>query len=507
MQDRIAASGRQGYVSLSPIDGETNVYQLTMADNATQQGTNFSKATMLKDATAGKFGLGTTALPDQIFSILGDAVLHNGNTLYDALNNKLGEMLYVESGSYVGTGHGTPGGGALVYTVPPLELNFDCAPLILYVFDATEISASPGQGGIHDHDNPSITLNILANIASLAVVYFNPPPSSDEPDVEYTQKLNATIWPNEAGGTSNGVFATASNYGKTITLWSPAANTADINYWFMGAPDSYNTLGTTYGYLAIGLNADGEPVDPPIPAMTAREAFERSLAAFVQKSASGASVTITDGADNIPVKSLVATITPAQAGSGTPTPSNVRAISGYTEANITVTGDDDSETYTVDWTSEGTKYKGTLDVTTGMLTITHGYATITNVSHTSSPWGTVGSLHLARYIVSGAKSGGSVYSDKFVQGAAATNPYVVQITANNTAVFSTPVADFANQAAWDAWAAANPIQVVFELISPQTYQLTPTEVNTILGNNAISCDTGDISLTYRCDPTILYNAI
>lgn len=55
---------------------------------------------------------------------------------------------------------------------------------------------------------------------------------------------------------------------------------------------------------------------------------------FPQKSASGAIVTIEDGADNVPVVSLTAQIVPVQSGTGDPSPDNVRPISGFTGANV-----------------------------------------------------------------------------------------------------------------------------------------------------------------------------
>lgn len=59
---------------------------------------------------------------------------------------------------------------------------------------------------------------------------------------------------------------------------------------------------------------------------------------FPQKSASGAIVTIEDGADNVPVVSLTAEIVPVQSGTGDPAPDNVRPISGWTGANVFDTG-------------------------------------------------------------------------------------------------------------------------------------------------------------------------
>lgn len=61
-------------------------------------------------------------------------------------------------------------------------------------------------------------------------------------------------------------------------------------------------------------------------------------AAMISKTASGAIVTITDGADGVPLKSMTVQIEPVQAGSGDPSPSNVRAISGWTAGTIYRTG-------------------------------------------------------------------------------------------------------------------------------------------------------------------------
>lgn len=46
-------------------------------------------------------------------------------------------------------------------------------------------------------------------------------------------------------------------------------------------------------------------------------------------------------------------------------------------------------------------------------------------------------------------------------------------------------------------------QVVYKLATPITYQLTPQEVDTLLGTNNVWCDTGDTEVTYRAD-TKLY---
>lgn len=58
----------------------------------------------------------------------------------------------------------------------------------------------------------------------------------------------------------------------------------------------------------------------------------------VTDSASGSIASITDGADDVPVKSLKVNIAPKQSGSGDPSPSNVRPITGWDEVEVYVTG-------------------------------------------------------------------------------------------------------------------------------------------------------------------------
>ena len=59
---------------------------------------------------------------------------------------------------------------------------------------------------------------------------------------------------------------------------------------------------------------------------------------YITRTASGNPATFSDGANNLPIISLVATISPLQSGSGDPSPTNVRPISGWTGATVTRTG-------------------------------------------------------------------------------------------------------------------------------------------------------------------------
>lgn len=66
MQDRVPLY--PGRVTLTPVSGQANTYDLTRADQPTQEGTPLNKASLLKDATAALFGLGTDAVPDDALS-------------------------------------------------------------------------------------------------------------------------------------------------------------------------------------------------------------------------------------------------------------------------------------------------------------------------------------------------------------------------------------------------------------------------------------------------------
>ena len=51
-----------------------------------------------------------------------------------------------------------------------------------------------------------------------------------------------------------------------------------------------------------------------------------------------------------------------------------------------------------------------------------------------------------------------------------------------------------SQADYRTYLASNPLQMFYELATPLTYQLTPEQVSTIVGENNWWCDTGEISV-------------
>lgn len=127
--------------------------------------------------------------------------------------------------------------------------------------------------------------------------------------------------------------------------------------------------------------------------------------------------------------------------------SNICPISGRTGLSVYVSptqDPDDATTYAVDWTDEaGTVYGGTLDVVTGVLTVDRAYIASYNGETINEPW--LSSM------------------DAYAAG-------------------TTPTTG---------------AQVVYKLATPLTYQLTPTQVELLIGQNNVWSDSNEaVTLTY-----------
>ena len=351
-----------------------------------------------------------------------------------------------------------------------------------------------------------------------------------------------------------------------------------------------------------------------------------------------------DGADDIPVKSLVTHITPIQKGSGVPTPDNVREIVGYTGVNVTKTGKNMFTTtweqgsisssggntastttvrtkgfvkvvpgvrYTIarsvvgdscvfrmydkdknyigsgsqrsdqiivhygrssaypmgaDWTrcivefgneirylrildstndlstfytmvvgdepleptaatqeesynvetltipfgnDIGTVYGGTLDTSTGVLTVNTRYREFDG----TEDWKYVTSGDTSKIYVGVASTattpyGIGVITSNYFKGLSAGSSGTLdtwQIRLNTNCVNLLACIDnevIADLEAWKTYLGNNHLQVLIPLANKETYQLTPTEVKTLLGVNNIFTDCGTVKVTYRADPTL-----
>jgi hypothetical protein len=152
-------------------------------------------------------------------------------------------------------------------------------------------------------------------------------------------------------------------------------------------------------------------------------------------------------------------------------------------------------------------YGGALDVTTGLLTVDRAMATING----NTSWGANGNFGYV--VTSGGWESGNCVRASSAQTPADSNMFVNSGNTWNDGYFG-----IENRAIWvgdlnyskfgglEGFKAAlntNPLQIVYPLATPQTYQLTPTEVEMLLGENNVWADTGDSTVAYRAD-TKLY---
>ena len=247
-----------------------------------------------------------------------------------------------------------------------------------------------------------------------------------------------------------------------------------------------------------------------------------NAASIIKDTASGSVASFTDGAYDIPVDSLLVEIEPVQDGTGDPSPSNVRAITGWTGCTISHSGEDtsDPDMLSISWQSEaGTVYGGRLDVVTGELVVDRELVTVDAIDRVTS----------TSYIKSDATDGyvgidriypellpskqNTQYSNKlaFVKAAIWSNVgYPNSFTLNNKQLHVNisnnllGITDYTQETTTtakdklNAYLAQNPVTVTIP-VEPITYHLTPYEIRTLLGNNNIWADTGDCSVTYSCD--------
>lgn len=125
MKDRVPLY--PGRVTLTPVSGHANTFDLVRADQPTQEGTPLNKASLLKDTTAALFGKTNAAVPDDILSLLSKSVIAQGTKITDVLGNliaipagQIKDGVKIATGSYTGTGtYGSSNPNSLTFEFNP----------------------------------------------------------------------------------------------------------------------------------------------------------------------------------------------------------------------------------------------------------------------------------------------------------------------------------------------------------------------------------------------------
>lgn len=213
--------------------------------------------------------------------------------------------------------------------------------------------------------------------------------------------------------------------------------------------------------------------------------------------------------DTSPLDACVAKIEAVQSGEGDPSPENIRPITGWTGCNVVVSPTQDAQdgtTYSVSWESEaGTVYGGTVDIVSGVLTVDKA---ITTVNDLSWSWNNTRSIFYAAVEEPGKEKdniiGTPIMCDSLpYKGVADSVVHAVQAIGESGVASSVNTThpyiylrhgDLNSQASLKA--ALGTAQIVYQLATPQTYQLTPMQVLVLAGENHIWSSIDETTVSY-----------
>lgn len=215
-----------------------------------------------------------------------------------------------------------------------------------------------------------------------------------------------------------------------------------------------------------------------------------------------------DGIDSY-FKKVVSSIQCVQTGSGVPSPSNPRPIYGFNDCTVTDVDNLDTPTETttstISFGAAGTVYGGEVDITTGVLTVTYGYADLgsLNWGYDSGRAGHFYTNSLASTIKAHGEGVCSHLEHKNV-GANSTENYKISFVPSygNGYIFAIDT-DYSDATAFKT--AMNGVQLVYELAAPIEYQLTPTQLRSLVGTNRLTSSTGEVTgVEYITNETIAW---
>lgn len=348
----------------------------------------------------------------------------------------------------------------------------------------------------------------------------------------------------------------AINYPPTVTTYSPYSNECPISGWtgLNGARTGKNIFGGNAMKEAILTNIRDSTADGSVvtyPASKARgailfEGFQPNTQYTLLLNLRRTDTTVIVSRDiNLAVKYTDGTETTLRVthdGTGnrvnykfltnaSKSVANFKGVynSSSTEIDTAMSGifvgnvdwddfepyNDDSETISVNWQSTaGEVYGGTLDVISGKMATGYGIYTMTgneSITRTSSGY-FVSTTPLPN--VAKAKTGGYAgwCSHYKVVELGSSTFYATDnaLTYSNTSIstidgrYAITDSRFDNADDFKSFLSAQvtagtPVQIVYELAEPITYQLTPQEVTTLLGTNHVWTDVGPVEVTYPAD--------
>ena len=226
-----------------------------------------------------------------------------------------------------------------------------------------------------------------------------------------------------------------------------------------------------------------------------------------------------DGIDSY-FKKVKSTIVPVQAGSGTPSPTNVRAISGFTECKVTDTNGTDTNTATISFGSAGTVYGGYVDLISGKLVVDKVGEVIKGSGGSWDSFAVGTKSATARYQLSyfakrgetssstvGAISSTGVEAPRYWYS---SRPNELPGEGDMCFAMDTNYVRFymTDTTIADITAFKNAFidtTLVYPLVTPIEYQLTPAQLRSLVGANNLTSSTGEVTeVEYITNKTIAW---
>ena len=365
--------------------------------------------------------------------------------------------------------------------------------------EAVLVQARSGSSGSYTYhtataDGVSIPANTLLNQIFVAVLKGNTASNvTVYPMIRLATDTDATYAPYENICPITGhATAKVTRTGKNLLQGISATQTINGVTFTLNGDGSVTVNGTASANAVYQLPKN---VSYPVPTVFSKGTANESVVLQARSGASGSYTyyTATENGVSIPANTLLNQIF-------------IAVLSGNTADNVTIypmirLASDTDATFApyngiqLTFNLNGTRYGGTLDVITGTLVVDKALATVSEsmiVRNSGTSWYVAFGGSYPSALNKGVSYYDGVISDKFKSGITANGVFV---NASGTIRFNTKN-EYASVA--DMYADIGEFSVCYP-ITPTTVQLTPQEVTTLLGQNNIWADCGDIDVEYRAD--------
>lgn len=196
---------------------------------------------------------------------------------------------------------------------------------------------------------------------------------------------------------------------------------------------------------------------------------------------------------------------PTLGGSGTPSPSNIRPISGWNSVTVTQTLGQRTQNDGAIWS--GTVYGGTIDLISGVLTATYEMVALKDQSWIVRTNGSnyIFSSDLAKPFLAKDISESEHLCDvypvnytnawRYAQVGSLSLYRIVGQTVSDTTCYLA-FTDITTTTELTAWLNEHDPHLCYRLATPKTVRLDPQTIHALAGNTTITSDAGNMDIEY-----------